>query len=322
MSIKIVKKCCSNEEMEKRLGEYPTEEDYDFVIRSNTDVITSDGKTICKFRKNIMYSPAFAREFEESVRNYSKHLHENRGASAGRLEYNRVGSHARDGLVKSYDEGAFRSKYHRKCDGKISNSTTCNQSPSNVIGFWDLKDRNIPSDVPCRQTAFNKRYPEKFEKTLPYLEELSKKFKKILPGSWEKQKQRCDLHPKFVIPNTVFTTVTLNYSNQTGIHRDAGDWGMACLSVIKDSKNRNDYLGCLLVFPQYRFAVDILENDLLVANTHDHYHGNTAFKQVLDKPDNHNGGFSDRHIKNSWHYNRLSMVCYIREKMSKCNEKI
>ena len=318
MSIKIVKKCCSDEEMEKRLGEYPTEKDYDVVIDSNTDVIDSNGKIICKFRKNIMYSPAFAREFEDSVKQYSRQLHENRGASAGRLQYNRVGKHARDGLVKSYDEGAFRSKYHRKSDGKISNSTTCNQSQSNIIGFWDLRDRNIPSEIPCRQTCFNRKYPEKFKKTLPYLEELSKKFKKVLPGIWEKHKQRCDLTKDFVIPNTVFTTITLNYSNQTGIHKDAGDWGMACLSVIKDTDNNNNYTGCLLVFPQYKFAIDIQENDLLVANTHDHYHGNTAFKQVLDKPDTHNGRFTERQITNGWHYNRLGMVCYIREKMIKC----
>ena len=324
MSIKIVKKSCSDDEMDKRLGQYPTDADYDFVINSDTDVMDSKGKIICKFRKDVMYSPAFAKDFVSATRTYSRHLHENRGASAGFLQPMRVGSHAREGLVKEYDGKTFRTKYYSKKSGKLSNSTTCNQTQSNIIGFYDKRDRNIPDTTPCRQTAFNVRFPDQFKQTLPYLQELSKKFKKILPGIWQKQHNRCMISKKYIINDTVFSTVTLNYSNQTAIHKDAGDFveGMACLSVLKDRQNVNDYKGCLLVFPQYRFAVDIQENDLLVADTHHNYHGNTAFIQVLDKPDNMNGSFSSRHIENDWHYNRLSLVAYLREGMARCaNQK-
>ena len=314
MSIIVVKKHYTDKEMENRLGDIPTELDYDRVISTNADIIDVDaGKTIACFRSKVVRVGAerSARDFQEAVKNHAKKLHENRGVASGKLNYDKLAPHARDKLV---DKKVFRATYRLK-NGQVSKTSTTNQSQSNIIGFYDKKDRNdYLSTTPCRLTMFNKKWPEKFEKCLPWLQQLSAKYKKILPGQYKICKDRCDLTPDYTIPETCFTTVTVNYSFETALHYDRGDFGYAMLSVVKDKSNPNEYTGCLLVFPQYRIAFDIQEGDMLVADTHNIMHGNTEFKPVGEI----SGNFSEREIKNHWCFNRISMVGFVREGMKEC----
>ena len=45
--------------------------------------------------------------------------------------------------------------------------------------------------------------------------------------------------PEFAIGNTAFSTVTINYSWRTALHKDAGDYmdGFGNLIVIEDTAN-------------------------------------------------------------------------------------
>ena len=78
--------------------------------------------------------------------------------------------------------------------------------------------------------------------------------------------------------------------------------------------NPNDYDGCYTGFPQYGVAVNVTHGDFLGMNVHE-WHCNTEFKPLSDKI---KGKWNNREKANNWYFNRLSMVCYLREKMLRC----
>ena len=51
------------------------------------------------------------------------------------------------------------------------------------------------------------------------------------------------------------------------------------------------------------------------------WHSNTEFISRNKKVFNGGGEFKEKDIINGWHYNRMSMVMYLREKMIKCKDK-
>ncbi|NBP55728.1 hypothetical protein EBU71_04170 [bacterium] len=176
---------------------------------------------------------------------------------------------------------------------KLTSTTTyANAVFSGIAGYFDRYPR-IPYG---RATAFTEKNPEKFAMGFPFLQALSSGFEKLLPERFAKQKEACNkLDSKFVIPGTVFTTMTVNKTFRTAAHRDAGDLneGFSNLTVVS---NNGKYTGGYLVFPEYRVAVDVRPGDLLLVNNHEGIHGNTEMKAEAD-------------------CERISFVCYFREKM-------
>lgn len=163
---------------------------------------------------------------------------------------------------------------------------------SGVAGWFDRYPR-IPYG---RATSYTEKNPELFEKSYPFLQSLNRGFKELLPWRWNNQKVAADkIDPRFLVPGTVFTTITVNKSFRTACHRDAGDLneGLSNLLVLGDG----EYTGGYLVFPEVRIAVNVRPGDLLLVNNHEIIHGNTPI--VL----NHDNA------------ERISLVCYFREKM-------
>lgn len=163
---------------------------------------------------------------------------------------------------------------------------------SGVAGWYDRYPR-IPYG---RATAYTEKHPELFAKSFPFLQSLDRGFRELLPWRWGNQKAAADkLDDKFLVPGTVFTTLTVNKSFRTACHRDAGDLdeGLSNLLVL----GKGDYTGGYLVFPEYRVAVNVRPGDLLLVNNHEIIHGNT---EINLKDENSE---------------RISVVCYFREKM-------
>jgi hypothetical protein len=128
---------------------------------------------------------------------------------------------------------------------------------------------------------------------------LNKGFKELLPWRWGNQKAAADkIDPNFLVPETVFTTITVNKTFRTAAHRDAGDLdaGLSNLLVL----GTGEYTGGYLIFPEYRIAVNVRPGDLLLVNNHEIIHGNTPI--VLNNPDDETN-------------ERISVVCYFRENM-------
>lgn len=166
---------------------------------------------------------------------------------------------------------------------------------SGVAGWYDRYPR-IPYG---RATSYTEKHPDKFALAYPFLQSLNRGFKDLMPWRWSNQKAAADkLDKRFLVPETVFTTITVNKTFRTAAHRDAGDLndGLSNLLVV----GTGEYTGGYLIFPEYRVAVNVRPGDLLLVNNHEIIHGNTPI--VLNNPDDPKS-------------ERISLVCYFREKM-------
>ena len=196
-----------------------------------------------------------------------------------------------DGLSNKPKEEA--AKEARMIAEKWASTTNYAKSVfSGVAGWYDRYPR-IPYG---RATSYTEKHPELFAKSYPFLQSLNRGFKDLLPWRWSNQRKAADkLDPRYLVPETVFTTITVNKSFRTACHRDAGDLndGLSNLLVLGDG----EYTGGYLVFPEYRVAVNVRPGDLLLVNNHEIIHGNTEIKL------NHENA------------ERISIVCYFREAM-------
>jgi hypothetical protein len=181
----------------------------------------------------------------------------------------------------------------------ISDTTYATAVNSGIAGWFDRYPR-MPYG---RATAYTEYHFDKFKMSFPFLKTLNKGFKELLPHRWSKQKEAADKIDKgFLVPGTVFTTVTVNKTFRTAAHRDAGDLSSGLSNLLVLSNNGN-YSGGYLIFPEYRIAVNVRPGDLLLVNNHEIIHGNTKIVPLDEEAE------------------RISLVCYFREKMLELGSK-
>lgn len=177
-------------------------------------------------------------------------------------------------------------------DNYISDTTYANPVFSGIAGWFDRYPR-IPYG---RATSYTQHHYDKFEKSFPFLQSLDRGFKELLPQRWGNQRAAANtMDQRFLVPGTVFSTITVNKTFRTACHRDAGDFsdGLSNLLVLS---NDGRFTGGYLVFPEYRTAINVRPGDLLLVNNHEIIHGNTPI--VCEDGSE-----------------RISLVCYLREKM-------
>jgi hypothetical protein len=207
----------------------------------------------------------------------------------------------KDGFV--FDEWVESTRRLSKVDAKkeatrvaktyISATTYANVVNSGICGWFDRYPR-IPYG---RATSYTANSPEKFAMAYPFLQRLAEGFKGLLPWRYGNQKRAADkIDPKFLVPETPFTTVTVNKTFRTAAHRDAGDFSDGLSNLLVLSNNGN-YKGGYLVFPQIRVAVNVRPGDLLLCANHSLIHGNTEIELLDEEAE------------------RISLVCYFRENM-------
>jgi hypothetical protein len=176
---------------------------------------------------------------------------------------------------------------------------------SGIMGAMDpAPNRNY-----CRLTHYTREHTDKWEATWPLLKAVASNFKEYVPDRFEAQNARArNTHTEWVVPGTPFTTVTINNSYSTGVHTDKGDLdeGFSCLAVGR----RGNWSGGRLTFPEYRVAVDMQHGDLILMDAHE-WHGNTAM--ICECGDRLSAGPCT--ICGS---ERISVVCYYRTEMAKC----
>jgi hypothetical protein len=137
----------------------------------------------------------------------------------------------------------------------------------------------------------------------PFLQSLAQGFKELLPWRYNNQMEAAKkVDPRFLVPETPFTTVTVNKSFRTACHFDAGDLTSG-LSNLLTLTNNGNYRGCHLVAPEYRVAVNPRPGDLLLINNHEVMHGNTQIELLDEEAE------------------RISLVVYFREKMLELGSK-
>ena len=307
-------------------GTFFDTKDYDTIIKEDCDVygIDENGnkKLLLKLRKNVIPNSVCINAYQ-SLEKEAKHLNGNRGAAAGKVNLNK--------LPKYVGEIVKRDKYrvfYKSPDGTLRKDNVSNLVRSNIIGYYDMPDRNklaiykkMGKEAPkCRQTAFTRDKVEEWKNAIPIIEEGDRQFKKLLPKRHLNQYQVAKQTHNFQVKDTAYSTVTINYNYRSACHKDAGDFdeGFGNLMVLEKDKccsanNIQDvytYEGGYLGFPKYGVCVDVRQGDYLAMNVHE-WHCNC--KMIC-------GCFKKEKCKNKDHFGRLSLVCYLRKGMIKCQD--
>jgi len=288
MKCHLVQKALSDKAASELAGTLLGASAYDVLVQESAAVRDVDGQLMLKYIQGAITEDLCLAAYS-GLRNAAV-LTENRGMAAGVIP-SAIGAIADVGRIGSRSRTRFRVA---KKDGTLSNTTRAIVVHSGIVGYFDRSAR-APY---CRQTAYTAQQAAKYERALPFFQAASRLFAEHVPERYAVQAEVVSVtSPAFVIPGTVFTTVTVNRNWQTAVHRDAGDLesGYGVMAVL----DVGQYGGCYLCFPQYRFAVDMRRGGVCLADVHQ-WHGNTPF------------------VRKRGRYERLSLVLYYRERMMEC----
>lgn len=291
MNIIEAKPILTEEEINSLEGTFLDESYLKFpVIQSDTIVKNEKGETLLVFLKNKI--PAnICHDAYKVFRVAANQLTNNRSQAAGPLPENlKIGDKV-DGITVGKISG--NRFYAIKKDGTLSNSGASKSVHSAIVGYADRYPR-IPY---CRSTEFTRRYFEEYKKTLPYIKYIADLFKKYIPERYEPQKKAWErTHSDFRIPESPFTTITVNKNFRTACHYDAGDLreGFGNLAVLQ----AGEYSGAYTIIPKYGVGFDVRSCDVSFFNVHE-LHGNTELKTIGNAE-------------------RISIIAYFREKMVDC----
>jgi hypothetical protein len=238
---------------------------YDRVIDYDTIVLKPDGERLFIYVRDALRRSSCELAFE-SFKSLPLHS-SNRIAAAG---------------------GGYR---RRKQDGARSRTRQTEAQPSDVVGYLDA-DRRFPV---CRLSALTLDHYAEFAAARPFVEDVNRIFQRFAPERWAAQQAFVEhVNPDFRIPNTVFTTITVNRSWRTAAHRDSGD----CRPGLGVMTAMGRFAGGELIFPKFRTAVAMRTGGLLLADVHE-LHGNAP---LAVRPSQQ----------------RLSFVFYARAGMTRC----
>lgn len=265
IKIYTVEKDIEDHVLEKRAGKKLKRDQIKTIIDHDADVFTTDGRLLLRFRKGVL-NKSHADAFYENIIDFANKETSNRGIASGSKKRS-AGSNPK---IKSNIFGYF--------DG---------WSPRQKMIFTQ-KGHKIP--IAIRECTFNRDNPEKYQKTIPLIEDIDAQYKKLAPEYYEKQLKKAN-QTHFRISKTSFTTVTTNVNWQSTLHTDKGDdpEGFGNLAVLE----RGKYEGGETCFLQYGIGVDVRMGDVLFMDVHQ-YHANLPI--LLKEKD----------------ATRLSIVCYLR----------
>lgn len=191
---------------------------------------------------------------------------------------------------------------------------------SGVIGYYE---KTPFLGQPCRMTGYTRSGLKQFLHGLPFLEAIDAQFKKLVPAAHKKQLAEVSKKPMYQIGDTAFSTLTVNSNFRTALHKDAGDYteGFGNLSVIEWGK----YHGGETLFPRFGVGFNLRTGDFVAMDVHE-WHTNapihtTAEDNAYNKslPDIRTRDQATGVIGSQELYQRLSFVCYFREKIANCS---
>lgn len=288
------------------------------ILTKDTDVyaLEDDGskRLLAKFRKHVIPKDIVQKGWD-AFRNAAGPSR-NRGAAAGPVDVK--GKYW--GKREPVEIDKWSTKYIQ--DGKVSKMRVNNNVASGVVGFYE---KTPFLGIPCRMTSYTRSGLKNYFHGIPFLEAIDDQFKKLVPDAHAKQKKALEQQKMYQITNTAFSTVTVNLNFRTALHKDAGDFkeGFGNLSVIEWGK----YHGAYTLFPRYKIGFDVRTGDFLAMNVHE-WHTNSPIEET-EEDKKFNQALPDIRTRDpnvgvagSEHkYQRLTFVCYFREKLSECEEQ-
>ena len=230
-------------ELKNKVGKIVTEKDYNVRLTGPTRVVGPAGRLLAVYLPNALSGTL--NEDHYPVLHGIKDTTSNRGLASG-SQYRKVNLQNRANTVRSALIGSF--------DG-------------------GPKTPRVPY---CRTTMWTGKHTEEFRSLYPLFEHITRLLKEYVPERFAAQWERAEAtDPAWRVPNTPFTTMTVNNTYPTGVHVDKGDLdaGFSCLAVWR----RGAYTGGHLTFPEWHIAVDMQDGDLMLMDAHQ-WHGNTALQ--------------------------------------------
>lgn len=240
----------------------------------------------------------------------------NRGAAAGPIDLKGM-YWSRRKPVQTHKWGT---RYMQ--NGKVSKMVVNNVVASGVIGYYE---KTPFLKQPCRLTGYTRRGLRQFLHGIPFLQAIDQQFKKLVPDAHKKQLAAVSKKPLYQIADTAFSTLTINMNFRTAAHKDAGDYpqGFGNLTVIEWGR----YHGGETLFPRFRVGINLRTGDFVAMNVHQYHCNAKIYETTEDKaynkalPDIRTRDPTTGVIGSQELYQRISFVCYFREKIEDCIEK-
>ncbi|MFC4328322.1 hypothetical protein ACFPC0_10840 [Streptomyces andamanensis] len=266
----------SSTELESKVGKILGPQDYNALLTGPAKLLKPNGQPLVVYLPGALQAEADTPAVYATLHSLRSLRTDNRGTASGSRRITRPGS---------------------------TRSRALNV-PSAIIGAFDAAG----AQKYCRLTAWTGQNLPQWETLRPFLQAIAHHFKTRLPDRYAVQMAEVErTFSEWVVPDTPFTTVTVNNTYPTGVHQDAGDLesGFSTLACIR----RGTFTGGQLVFPKYRVAIDMQHGDLALIDAHE-YHGNTAIVCACGERRN---GMCD-----TCGAERISVVSYFRQNMTRC----
>lgn len=266
-------------ELEAKVGKVVGDDAYNVLMTGPTRVHMPDGKILCVYLPGAMRGVTQAEHYEILHSLRKDVVTYNRGLASGS---ERVGV----GTTKrSYAMG-------------VSSGVLGSLDPGGTFKF-------------CRLTAWTGRHLPQWETLHPLFTHVAAQLAMQVPDRYDAQMEEIGrTHPDWVIPGTPFTTITVNNTYPTGVHTDKGDLDKGFSSIF--TLRRGSYTGGVFVFPEYRLAVDLKDDDLILMDAHQ-WHGNTPIVCAC--------GERRTTACEVCGAERISVVSYMRTAMTRCGSE-
>jgi hypothetical protein len=313
----IVKKVMTDEEIAKKEGQYFDEKSVKKIYDEDADVYYEDEKgekvLLGKLRKSVIDPETIKTGWEGFW--ITAAPSRNRGAAAGPINLKgKYWSKRKPTEVKGW-----AARYYQ--NGKVSKMRVNNNVFSSVLGYFDA---TAFMKLPCRLTSYTMRYWKYYKHGLPFIRAIDNCFKVLVPDRHALQKKAAEEKPLLHISGTAFSSVTINRNFRTALHMDDGDFkqGYGNLSVIE----RGEYHGGYTLFPQFGVGFNVRTGDFLAMDVHQWHCNTELYETEADKKANknlpriHKDDLETGTLGAEKAFSRVSFVCYLREKLRKCND--
>lgn len=254
--------------------------DFDVLLTGAARLLKPDGRPLCVLLPGAIAEHATNPETYEILHGLRTMQTANRGAASGTKRFG-----------------------YTRPEGQSSRSKALNVSSALVGAVDHVGDRHY-----CRLTAWTGQNLPAWQQLHPLLRTVAAELAHHVPDRYAAQMTAAGrTDPAWVVPGTPFSTITVNNTYPTGVHKDQGDLetGFSTIATLR----RGPYTGGQLVFPAWRVAVDMQDGDLILMDAHD-WHGNVLITCACGRQAN--GPCADCGAE------RISVVSYFRTKIADC----
>jgi hypothetical protein len=264
------------EELDSKVGKVISDSAYNVLLTGPARVFRPDGKLLCVYLPGAMRGVVTDEHYEILHALRKDVITYNRGLASGSERVN-VGS-----TKRSYAMG-------------VSSGVLGSLDPGGTYKF-------------CRLTAWTGKNLPQWQALQPVFAEVARRMREHVPDRYAAQMEEIDkTHPDWVVPGTPFTTITVNNTYPTGVHTDRGDLDKGFSTIF--TLRRGAYSGGIFTFPEFRVAVDLKDDDLILMDAHQ-WHGNTPIICAC--------GERRTTCCEVCGAERISVVSYMRSAMTRC----